>query len=251
MSSSRAPIQARLPRATSRPRSASRYIAWKIFEPAQAGHDREGRLEGRRLHRGRGEQARAPGRRGRRRRRATPTRRPVVDVRCPRPRPIAARNRTGDRNEREERRRGTSAGTAGSGARRPGRWPADRDAPSATSSPAYSTSERPVRRRKTSSSDDRRTRTLLGLRGRARGPRPRPPRRRRRRAGRGRAGARSARRGRRAGRRASPATPGAKRSSVTSRVEYCSMSSRGEPSATIFALSMTTSRSHSCSASSM
>ena len=39
--------------------------------------------------------------------------------------------------------------------------------------------------------------------------------------------------------------------SVTSRVEYCSMSARGDPSATIFALSITTSRSHSCSASSM
>ena len=35
------------------------------------------------------------------------------------------------------------------------------------------------------------------------------------------------------------------------RVEYRSISSRGEPSATIFALSMTTSRSQSCSASSM
>ena len=45
--------------------------------------------------------------------------------------------------------------------------------------------------------------------------------------------------------------PGGKRSSATSRDEYCSISSRGEPSATIFALSITTSRSHSCSASSM
>ena len=47
------------------------------------------------------------------------------------------------------------------------------------------------------------------------------------------------------------APPTGNRSSVTSLVEYCSISWRGEPSATIFALSMTTSRSHSCSASSM
>src|SRR5439155_932010 len=42
-----------------------------------------------------------------------------------------------------------------------------------------------------------------------------------------------------------------KRSSSTSRVEYWSIKLRGDPDATIFALSITTNRSHSCSASSM
>ena len=53
------------------------------------------------------------------------------------------------------------------------------------------------------------------------------------------------------GRASSRSSSVRKRSSTTSRVECRSISSRGEPSATIRPPSMITSRSHSCSASSM
>ena len=48
-----------------------------------------------------------------------------------------------------------------------------------------------------------------------------------------------------------PSPFGAKRSSSTSLVEYCSISDRGEPVAAIRPPSITTNRSHNCSASSM
>ena len=95
MSVSRAAIQARLPRAMSRGVIGVAYIAWKTLLQIEPAHDREHRLERRRLHRGRGQQ---PGREedevrhaadARRRPRRTP----------PSPMPIAVRNMTGDRND--------------------------------------------------------------------------------------------------------------------------------------------------------
>ena len=221
------------------------YIAWKIRLQLEPGHDRERRLERGGLHRRRGQQAgrqedevRHAADRVRVGRRRRPARSPSPSGTAP---------ATGTRRRST---RGTCAGRSGSGARRPGRWPT-------TGEGWRSTSSAPSRSASGRSGAGRRPRATTGGPGpsragaRARGPRRRPPRRRRRRAARGRAGARPARRCRRAVRRASPPRPGAKRSSVTSRVEYCSIRARGLPSATILALSMTTSRSHSCSASSM
>ena len=59
ISTSRAPIQARLPSAMSRPSIGVAYIAWKTRDPDEPGHDRERRLERGRLHARRGEETRS------------------------------------------------------------------------------------------------------------------------------------------------------------------------------------------------
>ena len=219
--------------------------------PAQPAHDRERRLERRRLHRRRRQQARGQELRGS----GTPpsdVASPTVDVRRRARGP--SRSGTGPGSGTSGRSTpGTSAGTAASGARRPGR--AGRARTARRRSPpsgAYSISDRPVSRRKTSSSDDRRTSTVSGCRPRCVD------------GDRGRLAVVGVEQdpvgqaldplgdARRAGRRASPGrrARSAARSTSLRRVPLDQLRA-GEPSATIFALSMTTSRSHSCSASSM
>ena len=195
-------------------------MAWKTRLQTSPADDREGRLEGRGLH-GAWRQA-GPGR-GTARYDTPPSDRVRSTRRHsrPDPMPIAARNRTGVRNELkmlgpERPPVEVQAVLEDTSDPRPdGPAPADRH---------QSISERPVSRRNTSSSDERRTRTVSGSQaarvGRCDGRlavvgvqqdpvrQPLDP----------------LARARRAARRASPGRRAAKRSSVTSRVEYCSMS---------------------------
>ena len=184
---SRSAIQARLPRAMSRGEIGVAYIAWKIRCHSSPADDRERRLERRRLHRGRGEQARARGTRGSV---TPPSAASASDVDVA-PEPDAHRRQEQDR--RQERREDRGAERAPVLEQPVLEDPADGDRRRAAidGHRRYSISERPVSRRNTSSSVDRRTSDGLRARGRARGRPRRPPRRRRRRAGRGRAGARS------------------------------------------------------------
>ena len=148
----------------------------------------------------------------------------------PSPRPIAVRNRTGDRNELKidaaarppVEQQPVLEDAADASTAWAGRVAAQRSSrPPSLDQRAAGQPQEDVLERRPADEDG------LGPRGRARGRRPRPPRRRRRRAGRGRAGARSARRCPSSWPSSVSATPAGKRSSVTSRVEYCSMSWRG------------------------
>ena len=154
---SRIAIQTMLPRTMSRGDDRRRVHRVERPLPVEAAHDRERRLERRRLHRGRREQARARGTGGRSARRAPGVALPDWSTYVPSPRPIAGRNRTGLRNDVKIDARNVRR-----------YWSARCSTTRViTAIGAYSISDRPVSRRKTSSRVDRRTRTVSGRRPRS------------------------------------------------------------------------------------
>ena len=161
--------QSTAPRSTrccpGRCRAADRRRVHRVEDPVpvEAGHDRERRLERRRLHGRRRKQPR--GQEGQVRHAAegvdSPTRRRTP----PRPRPIAARNSTGVRNELNRLARKVRWYCSNRCSKT--RPIAERGPAPTPSARPQSTSERPVRRRNTSSSEDRRTSTVSGSSPRA------------------------------------------------------------------------------------